>query len=459
MNPNGNASSNSTASESIARWAIESPCDAWPSPVRALIRRAFIDTLAVTVLGARMAAPRQVAALEFERGAPGAASVYGMGRQCDPMGAALVNGTSAHAELFDDNSAPMIAHPSAPLVCSLLPLAQTRGSTGRQVLQAYGVGFEVGVALGRAMNPGLYERGWHVTRTLGLFGAVAACARLIGLDVDRTTHALGIAASMTGGIRQNFGTMSMPLHVGLTCRDAVHAVLLAERGFEADRDALGGRYGFFNVFAGGAPGWPTFGSPLELQTSGIIFKPYPCGAPTHAAVDAALALRARLGSAIDTLESVTCFVHPWNAMTLRDGIPTDPLRAKVSMRFCVAAALRHGRLSWREFSDETLAEPGLQDLMRRVSIRTADDLPDNGEFPAEVEVRTRDGRCLSHRSDVPPGGSTRPLGDEQVIAKLRDCAAAALSPAAIEAVIEQVARLDTLQEVGRLCVILEGAKG
>ena len=209
----------------------------------------------------------------------------------------------------------------------------------------------------------------------------------------------------------------------------------------------------------GPPAWPSFGSPLELQASGIIFKPYPSGAPTtHVAVGAALALRAQLGSAIDTLESVTCLVHPWNAMTLRDGIPTDPLRAKVSMRFCVAAALRHGRLSWREFSDEGLADPGLQDLMRRVSIRTADHLPDNGEFPAEVEVRTRDGRCLSHRSDVPPGGSTRPLGDEQVIAKLRDCAAAALSPAAIEAVIEQVACLDTLEEVGPLYVILEGTK-
>jgi 2-methylcitrate dehydratase PrpD len=147
---------------------------------------------------------------------------------------------------------------------------------------------------------------------------------------------------MAGGIRQNFGTMTMSLHVGLTARDAIHAALLAEQGFGADPAALEGKYGFFRVFAEQTPALPALGAPFELVASGIIFKPFPSGAPTHAAVDAALALRARLDGNLGTIAKVTSLVYPWNAMTLRDEEPRDPLQAKVNLRFCVAAALLHG---------------------------------------------------------------------------------------------------------------------
>ena len=444
-----------TATAVIADWVTGSDVRALPPDAVALVRRAFLDTIAVTLLGARMSAPRTVAAVEFARLRADEASVFAMGRKSDVLGAALINGTSSHAELFDDNNAPMIAHPSGPLVCALLPLAQHRGASGRAVVEAYAAGFEVGVKLGRMLNPGLYEKGWHATRVLGVIGATAACARLLGLDAARTAHALGIATSMAGGIRQNFGTMTMPLHVGLTARDAVHAALLAERGFHADPAALEGKYGFFRVFAEQQPALATFGAPFELVASGIIFKPYPSGAPSHAAVDAALALRHRLDGDVRRIAQVNCFVHPWNAMTLRDETPQDPLQAKVNLRFCVAAALLHGRLSWREFSDETLADPALQALMRRVSVTIADDLPDNGEFPAELRIETTTGDVLTHRSEVPPGGSTRPLGDAEVVGKLRDCAADVLSPAAIERVIGQVQTLELLDDVTPLCETLE----
>jgi 2-methylcitrate dehydratase PrpD len=447
-----------TATAAIADWVTGNSVRALPPHAVALVRRAFLDTIAVTLLGARMAAPRAVAAVEFTRpGRGGRASVVAMGRKSDALGAALINGTSSHAELFDDNSAPMIAHPSGSLVCALLPLAQDRRATGREVVDAYAVGFEVGVKLGRMLNPGLYERGWHATRVLGVIGATAACARLIGLDAAHTTHALGIATSMAGGIRQNFGTMTMPLHVGLTARDAIHAALLAERDFGADPAALDGKYGFFRVFAEQTPALATFGAPFELVASGIIFKPYPSGAPSHAAVDAALTLRRRLEGELTRIARVTCFVHPWNAMTLRDEEPADPLQAKVSLRFCVAAALLHGRLSWREFNDETLADPALQALMRRVFVKIANDLPDNNEFPAELRIETTDGEVLTHRNDVSPGGSTRPLGDADVMAKMHDCAAGVLTPAAIDRVIGEVQTLETLRDVSSLCEALEGA--
>lgn len=444
--------------DAIASWANGPAVDRLPSEAVALVKRAFLDTIAVTLLGSRLEGPRIVAGLELERGGKAQASLAGMGCRADVISAALVNGTSAHAELFDDNNAPMIAHPSAPLVSALLPLGQTRGAGGRELVQAYAAGFEVGVKLGRMLNPGLYENGWHATRVLGVLGTTVACCRLLRLDPKRTGAALGIAVSMASGVRQNFGTMAMALHVGLTSRDALHAAMLAERGFGADPAALHGKYGFFNVFAGQNPPLPPLGEPFELLTSGIIFKPWPSGAPTHAAVDAALALHRRIGGDVERIVRVTCLVHPWNAMTLREEEPRDPLQAKVNLRYCVAAALRDGDLSYRHFSAERVADAGLAALRRLIEVRTAEDLPDNNEFPAELRLELTDGKVLTERRDVPPGGSTRPLSQEDVLTKLRSCAVVALEPQATERVIDSVLGLDALTEIDSLCTDLEGRR-
>lgn len=445
-----------TASEAIARWALSDAITHLPAEGVELIKRAFIDTLAVTLLGARLDAPRIVAALEVSRSASNQASLVGMGGKGELLAAALVNGTSSHADLFDDNNAPMIAHPSGPLISALLPLAQVRSATGREVLQAYGAGFEVGVTLGRMLNPRLYEQGWHATRVLGVLGATTACCRLLRLDAERTVRAIGIATSMASGLRQNFGTMTMPLHVGLTARDAIHAALLAEAGFGADVAGLDGKYGFFQVFGNATPELPPLGQPFELMASGIIFKPYPSGAPTHAAVDAALELRERLNGDVSGISRITCHVHPWNAMTLREEEPQDPLQARVSMRYCIAAALRHGRLSYREFTEAALDDPLLRALMRRIGVRISNALPDSNEFPAEVEIETCSGEMLSKRCDVPPGGSTRPMSEQQLIAKFHDCAEGTLPPDAIEWVLAQIRDLDNLPAVTALCERLEG---
>lgn len=442
--------------QAIAEWATGPSVERLPQAGVALVKRAFLDTIAVTLLGSRLEGPRIVAALELERGGHAQSSVIGMKTRADTVSAALINGTSAHAELFDDNNGPMIAHPSAPLVSALLPLAQQRGSTGKELIEAYAAGFEVNVKLGRMLNPKFYAQGWHVTRVLGVFGATAACCRLLRLDAGRTGAALGIAASMASGIRQNFGTMTMALHVGLTARDALHAAMLAERGFGADPAALHGKYGFFPVYGNQNPALLPLGEPFELLASGIIFKLYPSGGPTLAAVDAAIALRKRLRGDISRVKRITCLVHPWNSMTLREEEPRDPLQAKVNLRYCVAAALRDGELTYRHFSSAGVADVQLADLRRRIEVRTSADLPDNSEFPAEVSVELEDGAMLSERRDAPPGGASLPLTQDQVVAKLRSCAELALQPPAVARIVEQVQRLESLREVESLCVCLEG---
>lgn len=427
-----------------------------PAEATELIRRAFLDTIGVALLGTRLESSAIAARVGLAQVGSGPCSIWGRARKTDVLTSALVNGTSAHAELFDDNSAPMIAHPSAPLVPALLALAQARRLSGTEVMVGYCAGFEVGVTLGRALNPRHYEDGWHATSVLGTLAGAAGCARLLGLDAARTAHAIGIAVSMASGVRQAFGTMAMALHSGLCARNAVHAALLAEAGLTADDKALEGRYGFFNLYVGSVPdALPTLGEPYELLASGIIVKPFPTGAPTLAAIDAALTLRAR-GLEPEAISAVECLVHPWNAMTLREEPPTDALRAKVNLRYCVAAALVFGKLTYRELMPACLTDPRVLSLMDRISIRTSADLPDNDEFPAAVIVTLGDGTRDEVRCDVPPGGSTRPLSQAALIGKFEDCATTVLDPETIAAVIAHVGRLETLQDVGSLCDLLKG---
>jgi 2-methylcitrate dehydratase PrpD len=438
----------------LAGWTAALRFEDVPAAAVALVRLALLDTLGVALLGTRLDSVRITAALAA---GDGPCVLYGLGRRAPLLDAALVNGTAAHAELYDDNSVPMIAHPSAPLVPALLALAEARGLAGRDVITGYAAGFEVGVKLGRMLNPGLYEAGWHVTRTLGVLGVAAGCARLIGLDAARTAHAIGIAASMAGGLRAAFGSMTMALHSGLTARDGVHAALLAEAGFTTDAlGALDGRYGFLDVFArGGGRELAPLGAPLELIGSGIVVKPYPCGAPTLAAIAAALALRGRIGDAA-AVSAITCLVHPWNFMTLREETPETPLQAKVSLRFCVAAALRFGRVTHHEFSAAALRDPALQRLMPMVTIEPGPQLPDNGQFPAELRLTLADGSQHGERCDIPPGGIGRPLSDAEVTAKFRGCAADVLSATGIAALEAAIAGFATAADMRALGTALRG---
>jgi 2-methylcitrate dehydratase PrpD len=448
---------NSGHLEQIAEWVAASCMTDLPQSAMIIVKRAFLDTLGVTVLGSRLEAARKVASIALGNGvANEGASLMALGRKADAQIAALINGTAAHAALFDDNNIPMIAHPSSPLVSSLIPLAQVRGLSGAELLLAYAVGFEVDVRLGRILNPSLYAAGWHATRVLGVIGSTAACARLLQLDPQRTAMAIGIATSMASGPRQAFGTMTMALHVGLTARDAIHAALLAEAGFEADRGALDGQYGFFRLFAGAQDVPPLrFGGRLELLASGITFKLYPSGAPTHAAVEAALALRLYIDN-VALVERVRCKVHPWNFITLRDARPLTPLQAKVSLQYCVAIALHFGRLTEAHFSEAALSDPEIQRLMDRTNIEEDRSLPDNGEFPAEVQVDLLDGRVLIQRCQSPRGGTQFPIGDAELRGKFENCVAHVFDRPTAQRIEDMIAGLDSSASLDELCIALEG---
>src|SRR5258705_6430758 len=210
--------------------------EALPHEAVATAKQGILDTVGVTLAGARDDTTAVVTRTLRWTAGQGAALIFGGGESLDAMSAALINGTASHALDFDDCSNSLGGHPSAPILPALWAIAP--GSSGKAFIAAYAAGVECETRLARAVNFHHYEKGWHPTATLGTFGSAAACSHLMGLDPEQTATALAIAASMASGIKANFGSMTKPFHIGHAARNGLCAALLAQEGMTAKLDAL-----------------------------------------------------------------------------------------------------------------------------------------------------------------------------------------------------------------------------
>src|SRR6266446_1506503 len=212
-----------TIATELARRIRAFTYDGLPDAALEWAKTGILDTVGVTLAGS--AEPCAQIMLRVCT-ATGPALVFGSAQRLSVTDAALVNGTASHALDFDDCSNTMGGHPSVPVLSALFPLADELGESGRDFVLAYIAGFEVETKLALAVNFHHYTKGWHPTATLGTFGAAAAAARLMGLDADKTSVALALAASFASGIKANFGTMAKPLHVGHSARNGILAARL-----------------------------------------------------------------------------------------------------------------------------------------------------------------------------------------------------------------------------------------
>src|SRR5688572_7176965 len=333
---------------------------------------AVLDTVGVILAGAGEPASRivqHVVAAEVGTGC----QVFGASASSSATGAALANGTAAHALDYDDMCFVSLAHPSAPLVPAAFAAAEVARASGAALLDAYVVGFEIEGRLGALMNPRHYQRGWHCTSTLGTIGAAAAACRLLGLDAQSTGHALAIAASEASGVKENFGTMVKPLHAGLAARNGVLAALLARGGMTASELALDGPQGLLHAMDSEgtalADAIADLSTRWEILDTGITVKLYPSCAGTHPSLDAILDLRRRETFTADDVERIDIDVDSIVPTILIYDRPATGLEGKFSLPFCAAAAVAFGRVGIETFDAGTLTDPQVTALIARVAMR------------------------------------------------------------------------------------------
>ena len=362
------------ASRAVAQWVAELKYENLPERTREVVRCAILDTLGCGVYG--YATPWAKMLLQWARagGAKAEATVWGdSAPSLRAADAALVNGTSAHAfELDDYHNAKL--HPGAVVIPAALAVAETLQSDGKTLVTAIAAGYEVMIRSSLALNPSAARlRGWHLTGVCGPFGAAAACAVLMGLDAERTAWALGLAGTQGGGVWafNADGAMSKRLHAGKAAHSGVLAAELAALGFTGPTQIYefedGGVLKAFSDASDPAPLTAQLGEAWRLDA--ISIKPYSCCRSTHSYVDAAFALRQKLGTPWDPGRRVK--VGTSKVVDVQCGFdyaPTNALNAQMSLRYIVAAALVEGRMLPPQFSDEMIRDPQLVKLAAELEL-------------------------------------------------------------------------------------------
>jgi len=426
------------------------------------MRSAFVDTVGVTLAGMAEDGPRILLRVAGVATSPGASLVFASATRTSALDAALVNGIASHALDYDDVAGTMGGHPSVPLIPPLIALGECLGSSGRDIALGYVVGFETECRIARGVNFHHYEKGWHPTATLGIFGTVAAAARLLHLTPEQTATALGLAASFASGLKANFGTMTKPMHVGHTARNGLLAALMVQQGFTANSAALEHSQGFLDVFNG--PGsydttrmLADWYAPFECEGAEPGVKPFPCCGSTHASIDRMLDLAQRHDLRPEQVSRIDVMPHARRLPHTDNPDPQTPLAAKFSIQYCVARALLDRTVRLEHFERDAHHDPQVRGVMARVHAHPHGELTDATQWGAEVVVTTTDGRRLASRIDTYErrAPDARPMTRDELWVKFADCAQRALPQAQIAPAFDRLSRIDGLATIAELTAFLE----
>ncbi len=448
--------------DELARRIVAMTYDDLPDEAVRWAKIAILDTVGVTLAGSVEDCAQIVGGVEGVGAAAGPSLVFGSDRRVPALDAALINGTASHALDFDDVAESIGGHPSVPLVPAIVALGEQVAASGKDAILAYVVGFETESRIARAVHPYHYDRGWHPTTTVGVFGTVAAAARLLELSAAETATALNLAASLAAGIKANFGTMTKPLHVGHCARSGVLAALLAKGGFTAGARAFEHPQGFLNVFNGAGNFdasriFEHWGAPLDIVEPGLGLKQYPCCGSTHPAIDAVLKLRRDNAVDPDRVTAIEVLTNPRRLPHTDKPEPRNGLAGKFSIQYCTARALLDGRVVLGHFDDAAVNEPRVRKLMALVRAGAHPEMPADSDqqFAAEVVVTVAGGKRLSAR--VPHAicrGKSNPMSRDELWAKFEDCAGRVLAPSRARPLFEALERLDGVAHLADLTAMI-----
>jgi 2-methylcitrate dehydratase PrpD len=435
----------------LARFASSHASRGWSEAVEHEAHRTFYNWLGCAIGAARHEAADAVLAAVAMLEPAAQATVLGRIERVDMANAALVNGITSHTFDFDDTHLKTIIHPAGPVASAILALAEHRGASGRDVIDALVLGIDVSCRIGNAMYPDHYDRGWHITGSTGMLGAAAGCARLLRLDEKKTAMALGIAASQPIGLREQFGTMTKPFHPGAAARAGLMSALLAQQGFTASPRAVEAPRGFVQVVSD-KRAWNEVTDELgeRFEISFNTYKPFACGIVIHPSIDACVQLREQ-GVTPEQVQGIDLRVHPLVLELTGKKEPRDGLQGKFSVYHGCAAGLIYGRAGEEEFSDAVVNDPLVIALRNKVQA-TVDAGID--EAAVDVTATLADGRRVHVRVDHAIGSLERPLSDAQLEGKFNAMVVRQLGDSKardITACCWRLASLPNVRELAALC--------
>ena len=445
-----------------------------PEEVIELGKKSILDGLGLALAGSR-AQTGTICRQYLERTGVcgGKATVIGSARKTSPRFAAFVNGVSIHADDFDDTQLAvakdrvygLLVHPTVPVLPAIFALAERGGVSGKEWMLAYHVGVEVECKIAEAISPRHYQDGFHSTGTCGPFGSAAACAKLLRFDLSKTLNAFGLVASQSGGLRENFGTMTKPFQAGRAAESGLVSADLAALGWTAAEQILEADRGFFHAFGGSYD--PTsimdrLGKPWSFVSPGISLKPYPSGSLAHPAMTELARLIEANNIQAAQVEKVDVGANHNMTTTLLHHQPKTGLQAKFCMEFCLAILLLERKAGLGEFSDKAVQRADVREMIGRINFYVDPEAESAGydKMTSLLKFHLKDGRVIAGRADFAKGSPANPMTFEEAATKFRGCAEYADWPKVkTEKIITFVKAMDSAPDVSALSLLLSAEKG
>ncbi len=404
-----------SVAEAIADRVLALAPDDIPRPVRERAEELLIDATGLCVAARHTGYMRALLAA-VDAGGPCSALGHAGGYSAED--AAMLNGTAAHGEDFDDTFEGGPVHSSAVIVPAVLAACERFGRDGRAALLGVATGIEALCRLSLVIPKAIHKAGFHPTGVLGAMASTLAVCATLGLNRRQTVDALGNAGSMACGIIEYLaeGAWTKRLHAGWAARVGVHAARIGQHGFLGPRTVFEGTHGFFNGFARDAAGdygalTRDFGSHWHMLN--LTFKPYATGTMNQPYIDCALRL-ARQGFAAEDVAEVLCetaegYVHRlWDPLESKHR-PANDYAAKFSTPFNVAVAFVTGGAGLEAFTEQTVRDPRILALASKVNYVVDPDNPYPKQYTGHVRMTLKDGRVFEERQPHIRGGAHEPL--------------------------------------------------
>ena len=432
----------------LARYVVGARREDTPAAVRKEAARTVLNWVGCAVGGSRHeTVDIAIRALSPFSG-PAQATVLGRGERLDALHTALMNGISSHIFDFDDTHLRTIVHPAGPVASAILALSEYRPVAGADFLHALILGVEVECRIANAVYPAHYDVGWHITGTVGPFGAAAAAGKLLNLNERQMVWALGLAATQPVGLREMFGTMTKSFHPGRAAQNGFTAALLAAQDYTSSNQGIEAARGWANVLSTArnyAEITGNLGGHFEISVN--TYKPFPCGIVIHPAIDACLQLRAEHGLAAQAIERIHLEVNPLVLELTGKRAPQAGLEGKFSVYHAVAAAMVYGRFAEPQFSDQAVRDPATVALRDRV---TATPDPAISEDQVRLTVTLKDGTQLRKYIEHAVGSVKNPMTDAALEAKFTSLAEGILPPGRTRQLMDLCWTIEKLGQAGQL---------
>ena len=457
----------------VGKFVSQAKYEDIPGEVVELGKKSILDGLGLALAGSK-AQTGSLCRRYLERigVCDGQSTIIGSARKTSPRFAAFVNGVSIHADDFDDTQLAvakdrvygLLVHPTVPVLPALLALAERGGVSGKQLTLAYHLGVEVECKIAEAISPRHYQDGFHSTGTCGPFGSAAACAKLLQFEHSQILNTFGLVASQSGGLRENFGTMTKPYQAGHAAESGLVSAELVALGWTAAGQILEADRGFFHAFGGSydpAAIMDRLGRPWTFVSPGISLKPYPSGSLTHPAMTELARMIEANNIQAAQVEKIDVGANHNMTTTLLHHEPKTGLEAKFSMEFCIAILLLEHEAGLKEFSDKVVQRADVQEMIRRVNFYVDPEAESAGydKMTSLLKIHLRNGSFIAGRADFGKGSPANPMTFEETAAKFRECAGYADWPKVkTERIIAFVRALDSAPDVRALSPLLSAER-